>query len=264
MKQGIIILCVKKPTYAAAAFNLALSIRFYSPQIHITLLSDGIHRKVFQGHHFAPFNLIKDIPQMDVAESKLSISEFTHCEHNLYVDADSICLKDITPIFEQLNGSPFKCKAINGYTNWTSPETFESFFGVKPGITINSSWLYFEKPDVFKKGLAFYKKGFPKESLTDRWGGHIPDEMFFNAAIAELKVNIETDADVMFFEVKGINTPISAINNYFITFHGNQYTSRLMLRDYYDRVMNKICKHYGIQHKFKMHDIIHSKLVNEK
>lgn len=264
--DGIIILCIKKPSYAAAAYNLALSIQYHSPGTHITLLSDGIHRKVFQGHNFAPFNLIKEIPEMDVAESKLSIAQFAFADCNLYVDADSICIKDIKPIFEKLKGFSFKSNVIEGYLNWTSDDRFERFFHVKPGQTINSSWMYFEKHDVFNKGLAFYKQGFPKDQLTERWGGHLPDEMFFNAALSNLNIDSKVDFDIMYFDSKDKTAIPLEIKEkfYFMTFHGNEHTSRLLLREYYDRVMFKICSHFRVGHKFKMPDIIQNKLVNEK
>lgn len=264
--NGVVILCIKKQSYAAAAYNLALSIQFHSPGTHITLLSDGIHRKVFQAHNFAPFNIIKEIPQMDVAESKLSIAQFAFADCNLYIDADSLCIGDINPILEKLNGHSFKSNVIEGYLNWTSDDTFEKFFNVKPGQTINSSWIYFEKPDVFNKGLAFYKKGFPKEQLTERWGGQLPDEMFFNAAICSLNVDAKVDFNFMYFDKKDSIIPISEIKekHSFITYYGNEFTSRLFIREFYDRVMFKICSHFKVAHKFKMPDIINNKIVNDK
>ncbi len=265
-KHGVIILCVKKPSYAMAAYNLALSIQYHSPGTHITLLSDGIHSKVFQGHHFFAFNIIKEIPKSSIAKAKLSIADFAFADNNLYIDADSVCLQDINPIFEKLKGESFKSNVIDNYTNWTTPETFEEIFGVKTGQTINSSWIYFENKKVFKKAQQYLKNEFPVDRLIERWGGQLPDEMFFNAALSNLKVDAKIDFDLMYFDSKASTTMPVEIKDkfYFMTFHGNQHTSRLLLREYYDRLMSKICGHFKTQHRFKMHEIISNKLVNEK
>ena len=94
MNKGIVILCMKNAHYACAAFNLANSIKYHSPDIHITLLSDGIHNKAFSAIHFSQFDSIKEISEKTVTEAKLSINKYSDYDCTLYVDADKAVFKN--------------------------------------------------------------------------------------------------------------------------------------------------------------------------
>jgi len=189
--NGVIIIALNKQAYATSAFNLALSIKHYNPSIHITLLSDNIHQACYKLEHYAMFDSIKEIPKQDYthegrfcpAKAKLSMYKYTNYDKTLYLDADSICLKDIAPLFESLNGCEFKSNYVDGYTQWVHADTFKNFFGFEQGKTINSSWIYWEKTDVFEHALQYYNLGFPKGLLIQKWGNSLPDELFLRASV---------------------------------------------------------------------------------
>ncbi len=266
MNKGIVILCMKNAHYACAAFNLANSIKYHSPDIHITLLSDGIHNKAFSAIHFSQFDSIKEISEKTVTEAKLSINKYSDYDCTLYVDADTICTKPLEPLFESLKGNSFKSNFIENYTQWTSEEIFKSFFGVEFGQTINSSWIYFESAKVFNSALEYYKKGFKLADISPKWGTQLPDEMFLNAALTKNKVDAKIDFDVMFFDEKKEEFNFTVLCNkyYFITFYGNRNNTRLGLQEWYDRELQKISNSKGFQHRFKIHDILANKLVMQK
>lgn len=264
MNKGIIILCMRKPQYACAAFNLALSIKHYTQNIHITLLSDGIHNKALRPEHLGFFNEVKLIKEDSVCEAKISVGDYVNYKQALFIDADSICVADLTPLFDKLKGS-FKSNVIDGYTNWTSVENFRKYFKTEPHQTINSSWFYFENNKVLNQAKMYYKRGFDRLNLSEKWGGHLPDEMFLNAALSKLEMDARIDFNLMFFDEKK-NVPISRIteNYYFATFYGNRKNSRVDLQEWYDKMMFKICSSIGIEHRFKLGEILAHKLVNEK
>ena len=151
MDKGVVILALKKQHYACSAFNLAISIRFYNPNIKIALLTDNTHLQCFLPVHFSVFDWIKvvnsedytDIYGFSPAKAKLSIDKYTMYDKTLYIDADSICLRDIEPLFNSLSGNSFKSCIIPDYTQWVDEKDFKDFFGVDQGFTINSSWYYF-------------------------------------------------------------------------------------------------------------------------
>lgn len=264
MNKGIVILCMRKPQYACAAVNLAISIRHHSPSIHITLVSDGIHNKALSSGYLGAFNFIKELKETTVCEAKLNIFKYVDYKQALYIDADSICVNDIEPLFGKLKGS-FKSNVIDNYTTWASAENYKKYFKVEPSQTINSSWIYFENNKVFEQANIFYKAGFERTDLSDTWGGHLPDELFFNAALSKLETDARIDFKLMFFDEKK-NVPISTITNeyFFATFYGNRNSSRVDLHEWYDKLMFKYCAALGIEHRFKIHEILAHKLVNEK
>lgn len=268
MNKGVVILCMRKTQYACAAYNLALTIKFHSPGINITLLSDGIHEKAFSAGHYGVFDSIIQIKEQTVADAKLNIENYVEYDQCLYIDADSICLQPLEPLFDKLNGNKFKSNVIDNYTNWVSPEYFKEMFNVETNQTINSSWIYFEDKRVFKIADKYLKKGFDVTKLVQTWGSgsHIPDELFFNGALAKLGMDAKVDFSVMFFDDKKDqrSTSVLAQEYYFLTYYGNKNNTRVELQEWYDREMFRVCAKYGIEHRFKIHEIMAHKLVNEK
>lgn len=266
MDKGVIILCMKNAHYACAAFNLANSIKYHSPNIHITLLSDGIHNKAFSGMHFSQFDSIKEIKERTVTEAKLSVNKYSDYTATLYIDADSICTQPLEPLFAKLKGNKFKSNVIANYTQWTSESVFKEFFKLDFGQTINSSWIYFESSKVFNSALNYYKRGFDITQISPKWGTQLPDEMFFNASLTKNEVDAKVDFDVMFFDEKNGELNFSDIcqKYFFITFYGNKNNTRIGLQEWYDRELQRISTQKGFDHRFKLHDILANKLVMQK
>lgn len=273
--QGVIILSLKKPAYSLGAFNLALSIKHFNPSINITLVSDGEHKRHYRPEHYAVFDQIKDINLCDYIDSdgsfqpalaKINIHKYSDYKQTLYIDADSLVLQDLQPLFDKLKGNKFKSNVIDGYTQWTDAETFKSFFGVDFGKTINSSWFYFEDKKVFDQANKYYSKGFNIEKISPKWGGTLPDELFFNASITKLKIDPKVDYDVMFFGNAIDKRTYSEIEKDFFgfTLYGGQRTVRDIYIVWYDRLCFKFCANRGIEHRFKAHGILTGKHVQNK
>ncbi len=198
------------------------------------------------------------------ALAKLNIYKYSTYDETLYIDADSLCFKDLQPLFDRLKGRIFASHAIEGYTQWTDEETYKNFFKQDWGITINTSWFYFEDNKVFITALDFYNNNFPADKISPVWGGTYPDELFFNAAIKKTGVDAKVDFDVMFF---GNNIDVRTFTElendfYFYTLYGNRTTVRKIYIDWYDRLMYKICANKGIEHRFKSYEILVGKHVN--
>lgn len=274
--KGVLILALNKQSYACAAFNLALSIKHFNPDLHITLISDNNHHHCFKTEHYSPFNFIAEIDKDDSlnegkfcpAKAKLSLYKYSTYSETLYIDADSICFKNLDSLFEKLNGNKFKSNVVNDYTQWTDSDKFKDFFGVQQGQAINSSWIYFEKQgeEIFKTAQKYYDQKFPIEKLKQKWGNSLPDELFFNGALEKLKIYSEVHYPVMFFDDRKDERSTSKLQEdfYFMTFYGNDNSTRLHFREWYDKYMFNICTKYGIAHSFKMGNIIANKHVLTK
>lgn len=272
--RGIIILALKRDSYACGAFNLAMSIKSYNPAINITLITDNTHLRSFRVEHFAVFDNIKEMTFNDYndnngfspGKAKLNIYKYSPYDKTIFIDADSIVLKDIAPLLDRLDGSAFKSNVIEGYTQWTDEETFKAFFNVATGTTINSSWFYWEDPEVFEIATAYYDKEFPLDKISPRWGISLPDEMFLNASLTGLGIDPKFDANVMFFGNEIVPETNTEIQDKFfaLTLYGGQTTVRRTYIDFYDRLMFNHCNDKGIEHRFKADGILKGKHVQQK
>jgi hypothetical protein len=292
MKQGVIILALKKDAYFCGAFNLALSIKFYNPNINITLLSDGGHVRVYNALQYSVFDNIKEIAKEDTtdangvfcpAKAKININKYTPYDNTLYIDADSLCLQDLQPLFNSLNllgGSFYSHYFATGtkesdieYNPWATNTQIWDFFKLKEDAklnTINSSWIYFNKKSdkLFKKVNENYNKNFGIDNLKIRWGGTMPDELYFVGSLAQLDINPNSNIKAMFFgnEIDARSTSQIEEDFYFITLFGGG-VGRTTVRDkyitFYDKLLHKICAKKGIDHKYKAHLILTNKHVNK-
>lgn len=274
--QGVIILALRKASYSLGAFNLALSIKTFNPNINITLVSDGEHLKHYRAEHFSVFDWIKEIQLCDYIDyegkfqpalAKINIDKYSTYNGTLYIDADSIVLKDIQPLLDVLKGYEFKSNIIPQYTQWTDEKTYKEYFGIDFGVTINSSWYYWENSNVFDETRYTYSKHFPVDKIVPKWGsGTLPDELFFNAAINKLGIDCSVKENVMFFGNIIDSRTLTELENdfYMFTLYGGMKTVREPYRDWYDRLMFKNCEQNGIEHRFKAYGILTEKHVQNK
>lgn len=273
MTQGVIILSLRNKSYPMGAYNLALSIKHYNPSISITLVTDNEHQKHYRPEHYEVFDSIKTIARhhfiddgmFQPALAKLNIDKYSSYDQTLYIDADSLVLQDIQPIFERLKGQEFKGNVIPGYVQWTDEGTFKSFFGVDFGVTINSSWMYFEKDcRVFEQAREFYSKQFDLEKIEPKWGRSLPDEMFINASLSLLGIDASISFDVMFFGID--HRTLTELQNdfYMFTLYGGRNTVRGVYIDFYDSLCRNMSKVNGFDHLFKARDILSNKHVNNR
>lgn len=274
MEQGVIILSLNKPSYSMGAFNLAMSIKHYNPSIHITLVTDNEHQKHYRPEHYLVFDSIKTIARhhhiyegmFQPAFAKINIHKYSSYKRTLYIDADSLVLQDIQPLFDKLLGCDFKGNVIDNYVQWTSPEKFKEFFGVEQGQVINSSWFYFEKNDVFEQANYYWSKGFKVEDLTTKWGLSLPDELFFNASLIKLGIDPKVYFEPMFFGNLIDQRTLSELQNDFFMFtlYGGRNTIRGVYKDFYEGLCRNMCMARGFQHSFKALDILNNKHVQNK
>lgn len=287
--NGIIILALKKPAYALGAFNLAHSIKYFNPEINITLVSDGEHQRHYREEHYKPFDSIKSMNLCDYTDkngrfqpgyAKLSIDKYSDYEHTLFIDADSLVIKDIQPLiddlilskgdfFSNVLGSGFIGDEIS-YSPWATNEQIWSYFALpndRKITTINSSWFYFNKKadKIFAVARKSFLNGFKEEDLKTKWGTTLPDELFIVGTLAQMEINPKYEKDVMFFGNVIDNRSLSDLeNDYFaFTLYGGARTVRDVYTSWYDRLMFKFCEAKGFEHRFKAYSILSGKHVNK-
>ncbi|HEY9800846.1 MAG TPA: hypothetical protein V6D25_10845 [Leptolyngbyaceae cyanobacterium] len=104
-KIGIITLGYGKPRYIEMAKTLARSLKLHSPNISRAIVTDRTEEKeILELFDIViPFN--KDYGSN--LRQKLYINEYTPYTKTLFIDSDSIVVKDIYFIFEELEGRSF-------------------------------------------------------------------------------------------------------------------------------------------------------------
>jgi len=284
--NGVIILALKKQSYYHAAANLAMSIKFYNPNINITLVSDMGHNAHFMAEHYSYFDWIKEIKHEDYndengfspALGKINTYKYSTYDNTLYIDADTLVLKDLQPLIDKLssqNGNFYSNVLGSGgynddihYQAWATNEKLWSYFELKKEQTVytfNSSWFFFnnKSKSIFEKVLFNYNNGFVKEDLKHNWGNTLPDELFFYGTLAQLEINPSVDFDVCFFGHMVDDRSLDDLQNqyYMFTLYGGKATVRLNYREWYDRICQMMCRKNKLNHYFKSHGILQGKHV---
>lgn len=284
--NGIIILALNKASYYHAAANLAMSIKYYNPNINITLVSDGGHVHQYRTEHYLYFDWIKEIDINDMQDengfspalAKINIHKYSTYDNTLYIDADTLVLQDLKPLIDKLDklGGLFYSNVLGSggieadihYQAWATNEKLWDYFNLKKDqkiYTFNTSWFYFKKESksIFDKVLFNYFNGFKKEDLKNKWGGTLPDELFFYGTLAQLEINPTLNENVCFFGEKIDERTLDQLQEqyYMFTLYGGRSTVRLNYREWYDRICQMMCRKVGKEHYFKSHGILQGKHV---
>ena len=287
--NGIVILALKKSAYYQAAFNLALSIKHYNNNINITLISDGGHINHYRPENYGAFDWIKEIaPEhyndqygFSPALAKINIFKYSTYDNTLYIDADSLCLQDLQPLMDKLislDGNFYSNVLGEGginddilYQAWATNEKLWEYFKLDKEqkiFTFNTTWFYFNKDSkpLLENVLYNYHKGFNRDDLKNKWGGTLPDELFFYGTMAQKKINPKVDFSVCFFGDTISNKTLTELQteNYLFTLFGGRTTIRLVYKEWYDRLCNVYCRAKGLMHYFKAHGILQGKHVHQK
>lgn len=287
--NGVIILSLKKPSYYCSAANLAMSIKSHNKNIHITLVSDGGHNEHYRAEHYSYFDSIKEINKdhytddygFSPALAKINIFRYSEYENTLYIDADSLVLRDIQPLIDRLvslKGNFYSNVLGSGYKNdeiiyqaWATNEKLWDYFKLKENqkvYTFNTSWFFFRKSteNLFKITYNNYFGGFSKLDLKNKWGGSLPDELFFYGTLAQKEINPSVEFSVCFFGDKIDSRTLDQLANdyYMFTLYGGKSTVRLNYIEWYDRICQSICNSNGVNNYFKSHEILKGKHVHEQ
>lgn len=286
--MNIVLLAVGKRGYTFAAYNLAFSIKHYSPDANILLIHDGeyinqVPTDVFDKLHEVDLSFTHQRGVFDAGGAKLGVYSVAtkYFKEYLYLDVDAICLQDLTPFYESMTKDlqtdimgkgGFEDK-IN-YSIWASNEDIWREFELEDDATYyapQTSWHYAKKKRantyLFKLAQKLNIETFKDpRALAMRWGKALPDELIFGGALAIKEVDASTPVRPIFFG--STHKPISEIREqyYLLSLYGNGNGKTLTKTDYlefYDRHMIKLMKSQGRNHHFKVNMIMSDKLVNK-
>lgn len=293
MKQGVFLVAFGKKGYVQFAYNLADSIKFFNPNIHITLYHDE-SIEFLPDHERAIFDNLIPIPtevkyhnhKIDPPFIKTSVYDVLPYEENLYLDVDALCFKDIQPLLDELSQlkEDFYCPTYGVYhksqgdhapfIEWAQPLDIYRHFHLNDETSFpapQSSFQWIRKSEVTKQ---LYKKvqenlasPIPLSRLVNQWGGTQPDELYLGGALAQMNIVPEQGKEYMFFghvrdQVRTLTQIRDAV--YFLSVYGGYMFTRQEYTEWYDRVLKKeICRGRR-EHQYKYGTIAKHKHANNK
>lgn len=272
----ILLIAFGKPGYAKAAYNLAFSLKHFSPDIPITIFHDGIldslpeEKKIY-------FDEIRHLEKADPAKIKSQIYDISPFEETLYLDVDGIALKDISPLIAELKKHNYYTHVVGEHKLsdgnkmssmlWAYADDIVSHYGLDKETILpatNSSIVWFKKCDEVKNLYEQLKSNLanpiPLKNLRYQWGGTQPDELYLNIALAQTGIKYPREKH-MFFGPQLVNKTFEQIveDNYFLSTFGGRNFTKLRYTEWYDRRLFNYHKAHGLQHSY-----LHSRIIGDK
>jgi hypothetical protein len=259
MERGILLMAYGN-AYHQYAYNLAYSIKFYSKE-KVFLLCDTIpdvDTSVFdQIEIFEPAK--REDGQYDHCQNKIDIYARSPFKKTLYLDVDAVCLKDISPILDSLDGWRIYSQMVDcggrhdsiGYSVWASNDTIWEHFkldnkAVLPAL--QTSIIYFEKGDFsndFFSQLAInYSNHLSKEQYASMWGRNQshPDELYYSVTMAQFGILPDYGIQPVFYAHKKISVTEILEKYYILSQYGAFGLTRPYAIELYDRHLASIFK----------------------
>lgn len=263
--------------YAVAAEHLAISIAEHSPEVEVHVwAAEGmdLRSELFAAIHQLPDDAFAQGP----GTMKTRIHDVLPEGDWLVMDADMLCLSDLTPWIERLKAHDFGMQVLGmggesdsiAYMPWVSPATIREatkapddavYYGVQ------SSWIWVRKGSGSAKRVFDAAKSisFTREQLKEPWGQDTPDEARFSAALT--KTGIEPHSEPMAFygndnTYRGLAE--ASRHHALACLYGDMRQHRLVKSGWiaaYDRYVRKLCADRGILMRMSVQQIMDNKYV---
>ena len=300
---GVVLFAFGKHHYYGAAYNLAYSIKRFSPSVKIALFVDDTSKAYGYANGLADLvdsiNTIKPEHlqtggKLDPGKLKVNLYEYLPFDNNVYLDVDAVALKDITPMLNELLGA--KKDYIShtvGYHNikqgraipsmqWAWADDIWQHFELKETDTlpaINSSIQFIRKGETAERLYAsakyFYEnEPLPVNKLRMKWGGGQPDELYMNVALAKLGLDPaiiavgQTDGAengyIHFAASRRLSFAEVTERFYLQSYYGGQGFTPLFYIDWLDRLLKQWHREENKMHAHFINRITSNKYAGNK
>jgi alpha-N-acetylglucosamine transferase len=263
LNKGILLIATGHPGYGKMAYNLALTIKAIE-QMPIAIIYSDNSLSHLNEDQLKMFDFIIELPNdfRTGFGTKLHIDQLTPFDKTLFLDADMLWLgKKPSDLFNELSGVQFTCITEGDSDNinqkyyfWADIKEIKEAYKVEKVYQTRSEVIYFEKgTKVFKKAREL--KPESKLKTIRRFGESIPDELYFNIALAILKIETHTERWMPAYWNRLHNEIMPNLsvlfNNYFLLSFGSNVASPVMKRTY-DNIMQVAANKLGLPYLFKL------------
>lgn len=263
LKNGIILIATGHANYGNMAYNLALSIKSVEDMpIAIVHSGDGLGH--LNEEQCSIFDHKIELPETfkPGMGAKLHLDQLTPFENTLALDVDMLWLgRKPSELFAELTGTEFNIitegndeKPNPKYYFWADVKEIQSAYGVDRVWQSRSEVIYFEKSTkVFKEA----RKLNPEKKLKTirRFGEWIPDELYFNIALAKLGIDPGKPLWMPAYWARLHNEVMPNLallyKEYFLLSFGSNAASPIMKRAY-DNVMRVVCNKLRMPYIFRL------------
>lgn len=188
LEKGVLILSLGSDLYGRYAFNLALSIKHTSPDVHITVVhTNNLYRltekqlAIFDNLIECPGEYYMSGNKICYINAKLCLDKLTPYKKTLFLDADMIVspYKSVESIFKKCANNPFVmvCRGIDvNVSEWINVEEMKEKFDLKKWYDCSSELMYFEETTVFEKARDIHELFLNGEFYFKNFAGGVPDE----------------------------------------------------------------------------------------
>lgn len=265
---GILVIAIGSDFYSRLAYALAKSLKKFN-KLPIALITDSYKddNKIFDYVVEANLSHYLDSFVMNPFKLKTFIYDYSPFENTLYLDADTLCLKPLDGLFEQLGDFQIHEFSRWNKDNWQKcpmvwvkkvNKTVEDIYDAygldktREYPEYNSSFIWFKKNETNKAYFDQVKKNYTDRRIDFKdIGGSYPDEMAYNlASVQKSHYGPLKGFKPVYYkwetERKG---SIPAINDlkekyYFLGMAGGYHASNLV------NIYHRLCKDLGINMKF--------------
>lgn len=275
--RGILILALGHPYYGRMAQNLAMSIKYNSPDVKIALAYAYSGISHLQKYELDLFDQVIQVPDQYITvgglrqyiKAKSYLNEITPWDETLYLDADMVWLprKGVNQLYEELKDIDFTMQSRgrtdisqsvpNEYSFWCSVNEMKDSYGFEKGwyYTLSSEVIWFKKTPEVKKFFKESQKIYDdiKVNYTRFAGGGIPDELVFSIAMIKLSFYPHKIWIPAYWEqAERANIDNSTLyNNYYLMSAGGHLNAKSTIK-LYDNLVQYYGRHFGVQHPFKL------------
>lgn len=281
LSKGVTLIAIGRYGYLQWAVNMAVSLKFHSPDIAIQLITSKFlspDAEIAQSK-YSVFDVITEITDDEFMEdgklfpAKLKTNFYKHLafDATIYLDVDGCVIKDITPLFNiksdfasDVQGFHYIAEGNDfNAMKWAKPYVVWEHFGLSEHArlpALNSSFVSIRKGElaesIFKKAHELLMTNpLPVEKHWHPWGqkrkskNSQPDELYFNVALAVLNIIPEHTPAIHFRMVNepGEGKPIEELAKgyYGIGLFGELRINHQSLREHYNKQMrimwNQVC-----------------------
>lgn len=264
--KGIIILALGHAYWGRWAYNLAMSIKYSSPDANITLLYAGDGKA--QIRDLSLFDKVLKVDskyyttdgRVEYMKAKTALYKLSPYTETIYLDADTIWInaKTVDDLFEELKDLDFTManrswtaleseSLTDEFGVWASPKYIKEYYGFKAGrfYNLSSEMIYFKKDKkIAKLFLDAFKIYDEPLELTRHFNGGMPDELPFSIAMIKNDIYPHIDNYRPFYWEAGQRPPLRLSNAdlkayYAYSMGGNQ--AHPLMKEIY----NNFVKFYG-------------------
>jgi predicted GH43/DUF377 family glycosyl hydrolase len=290
MTKGIFLVSFGKRGYSYAAYNMAVSLKHFNPDLKIALFHDKSIFDHIAGNELHVFDQFIEIPEkikftegvLDPCRVKINMCDYLPFDYNLYLDVDGIALQDLSVAIDELitlgghyYTHVFDSKTLldgnqNDQMVWAWMSDIYEHYKLSEDVALpstNSSFQFIKKCEKSKELFAQIQKNYeipiPIERLRLRWGGGQPDELYLNVALAQLGWEQTKHYTFLGNRLSEMTFEEIERNFYILSIFGGKGFTREMYMEWYDRKLFDYFEAQGKEHRYKRNSIIHDKHANQ-